>query len=110
MSQELIPTSNPGADLVRQLTVGFRLDRSGVRRLLNLVASMESNAPGRECMEAQLRAVLARNDWLEVHVSADPANIAKVGVCIGITQAVRPRQKKGMTPMQKWQWQQGARR
>ena len=111
-------TSEPGCSLSRlcseavalsaRLKIGMQLDRAETNRLLRTLENLASNVAGCTVMQAQLRSILARKDWLLISVSAaSPEATRMTGVQIGIIQGKTPKLRTRQSPMQKWQQRNG---
>ena len=93
--------------LASRLKVGMKLDRAQTNRLLKTLENLESEVAGCAIMQAQLRDVLARKDWLVISITANAATVREFGVNIGIVQAKTVKTKTRLSPMQKWQKRNG---
>jgi hypothetical protein len=103
----------PGSEAVElasRLKVGMQLDRAQTNRLLKTLENLKSEVVGCAIMQAQLRGVLARKDWLVIGITANAATVRTVGVNIGIVQAKTVKTKTRLSPMQKWQQRNGLNR
>lgn len=102
------PGGSEALEVSTLLTRGMLLDRAATNKLVNRLEALESDAAGCKIMIAQLRAVLARKDWLRISVVADPSTVKTSGVNIGIAEAKATKQPKPrLSPMQKWQRRNG---
>jgi hypothetical protein len=108
MSQALQTASGTMAvEISARLSAGLQLNRAETNRLLNTLENLNSSVAGCEIMQAQLRAVLARKDWLVISIEANAATVRTLGVNIGIV-ALKPQPiKSRLSPMQKYQRQHG---
>lgn len=104
---ELVNTDR-GVELFSRLKLGMILDRSETNRLLRSLENLDSTVAGCLVMQAQLRGILKRKDWLLISIKADPDTIRTTGVSIGIHQPKAGKQPK-LSPQQKWQQRNGLR-
>ena len=104
------PGGSEAVELASRLKVGMQLARAATNKLLRHLEKMESEVAGCSIMQAQLRGVLARKDWLLISITANAATVRTVGVNIGIVQAKTVKTKTRLSPMQKWQHANGLNR
>jgi hypothetical protein len=90
--------------LLNRVQTGLRLNRAQTKMLLREIVKMLPPLVKRAVMESQLRAILARRDWLLISVSAENT----IGLQIGIVQAKELKIKQSkLSPMQKYQQRHG---
>lgn len=102
-----IVLSQQAIELANVLSGGMVLDRPAVNKLLRKLATLDSGVSGCATMQAQLRAMLARKDWLRISISANAATVRTLGISIGIVESKPTPARRGLTPMQKWQRRNG---
>jgi hypothetical protein len=103
--QILTPAAN---ELSTRINIRMRLDRTQTKRLLRDLEKLNSSIVGCDVMQAQLRNVLARRDWIVISIAAEsPEAVARHGVNIGIVEARPEKISTRLSPMQKFQRKHG---
>lgn len=96
-------------EVAASLVHEVQLDRPATRQLLRALEKLDSAVAGCAIMQAGLRMMLARKDWLVISIVVDPATVRVSGAQLGIVK-FKPAKKPGLSPMQKYQTKKGLRR
>jgi len=104
---ELITTSQ-AVQLSGHIQTGLILDRAQVKKLLRQLEKFGAEVVGGDMIQAQLRGILDRRDWITISIAAaSPASARAGGVHIGIVRSKSVPTKTRLSPMQKWQRKNG---